>query len=244
MAQQARVLVSAVGPYSTHGHSVVDACVDAGCDYLDVSGEPLFIETVERRLHETARRKGSLVVSAAGFDSVPADMGAQLLADAFVASGWALGSIESFLSVQGPVHGHFATYASAVQGVGAAGDLRRLRRQVARPRLPLLGAPPPRLQRPSWDPSLGAYVASFPGSDASVVKRTLAFNAAHGRPVFHFAANFLMHRVSERVRSLISLRHTPLRPGQALAVTAQSLFAQRGGTVERLPTRSPYARRR
>lgn len=51
------------------------ACIDAGCDYLDICGEPEFMERMEAMYHEKAVGNGSLVVSACGFDSVPAEIG-------------------------------------------------------------------------------------------------------------------------------------------------------------------------
>lgn len=39
-AKQCRVLLNCVGPYRYSGEDVVKACIAAGTDYLDVSGEP------------------------------------------------------------------------------------------------------------------------------------------------------------------------------------------------------------
>ena len=57
------------------GEPVVCACIEGGIDYLDVCGEPEFIERMQFRYNESASQQGSLVVSACGFDSVPADLG-------------------------------------------------------------------------------------------------------------------------------------------------------------------------
>lgn len=40
VAQQTRLLLNCVGPYRYTGEAIVNACVEAGTDYLDVSGEP------------------------------------------------------------------------------------------------------------------------------------------------------------------------------------------------------------
>ena len=40
MAERARLVISAVGPYRLYGEAVVTACVSAGADYFDVCGEP------------------------------------------------------------------------------------------------------------------------------------------------------------------------------------------------------------
>jgi short subunit dehydrogenase-like uncharacterized protein len=85
MANAARVVISTVGPYRRNGINVVDACVNAGTDYADLTGEVLFIRDSIDRFHETAARKGIRVVHSCGFDSIPSDLGALLLHDAAAA---------------------------------------------------------------------------------------------------------------------------------------------------------------
>ena len=40
LAKQSRLILNCVGPYRYSGEDVVKACITAGTDYLDVSGEP------------------------------------------------------------------------------------------------------------------------------------------------------------------------------------------------------------
>ena len=54
---------------------MVCACIEGGIDYLDVCGEPEFMERMAFRYNESAAQQGSLIVSACGFDSIPADLG-------------------------------------------------------------------------------------------------------------------------------------------------------------------------
>uniref|UniRef100_A0A453IKH0 Saccharopine dehydrogenase NADP binding domain-containing protein n=2 Tax=Aegilops tauschii subsp. strangulata TaxID=200361 RepID=A0A453IKH0_AEGTS len=75
VAARARVLLSCAGPFRLHGRQVAAACAEAGADCLDISGEPEFMERVEADLHEVAAKNGSLIVSACGFDSIPAELG-------------------------------------------------------------------------------------------------------------------------------------------------------------------------
>ena len=76
LAESTRVLVTTVGPYVLYGDGVVGACAAAGTDYLDLTGEPEFVDTTYVRHHETAARTGARLIHAAGFDSVPHDLGA------------------------------------------------------------------------------------------------------------------------------------------------------------------------
>ena len=78
MTARAKVLVNAVGPYRKFGLPVVKACLDGGASYLDICGEPEFIEKVDLLYGGTnglAAQNECFVVSGVGFDSIPCDMG-------------------------------------------------------------------------------------------------------------------------------------------------------------------------
>lgn len=75
MAKEGRVVLNCVGPYRFSGRQVVDACIEAGTNCVDVSGEPEFLESVQLNCNEQAEKKGVYIVGACGFDSIPADLG-------------------------------------------------------------------------------------------------------------------------------------------------------------------------
>jgi saccharopine dehydrogenase (NAD+, L-glutamate forming) len=75
IAEQARVVVTTVGPYLRHGDPLVAACAKAGTDYLDLTGEPEFVDRTYVRHHAEAVASGARLVHACGFDSVPHDLG-------------------------------------------------------------------------------------------------------------------------------------------------------------------------
>ncbi|HWE70448.1 MAG TPA: saccharopine dehydrogenase NADP-binding domain-containing protein [Acidimicrobiales bacterium] len=77
LAESARVVISTVGPYIQHGEPVVAACAAAGTDYLDLTGEPEFLDLMYLKYHNTAKATGARLIHAAGFDSMPHDLGAQ-----------------------------------------------------------------------------------------------------------------------------------------------------------------------
>jgi short subunit dehydrogenase-like uncharacterized protein len=77
LAERTRVLVTTVGPYLVHGDPVVAACAKAGTDYLDLTGEPEFVDLTYLRHHARAVETGARLVHACGFDSIPHDLGAQ-----------------------------------------------------------------------------------------------------------------------------------------------------------------------
>jgi short subunit dehydrogenase-like uncharacterized protein len=75
LAERTRVLASTVGPYALHGELVVQACVRAGTDYADITGEPGFVELLQERYGADAERHGVRIVNCCGFESVPPDLG-------------------------------------------------------------------------------------------------------------------------------------------------------------------------
>ena len=76
VAESTRVVVTTVGPYVLYGDGLVAACAAAGTDYLDLTGEPEFVNVSYVRHHRTALDSGARLIHAAGFDSVPHDLGA------------------------------------------------------------------------------------------------------------------------------------------------------------------------
>ena len=76
VAERARVVITTVGPYLEYGEPLVAACAAAGTDYVDLTGEPEFVDRMWLAHHETAVASGARLVHCCGFDSVPHDLGA------------------------------------------------------------------------------------------------------------------------------------------------------------------------
>lgn len=79
LAERCRVVATTVGPYRKYGMPLVEACADAGTDYIDLTGEPLFIRDSIDRCHARAEKSGARIVHCCGFDSIPSDLGVWLL---------------------------------------------------------------------------------------------------------------------------------------------------------------------
>jgi short subunit dehydrogenase-like uncharacterized protein len=76
VAAATRVVITTVGPYIHYGEPLVAACATAGTDYVDLTGEPEFVDLMYIRHHDQAKASGARIVHACGFDSVPHDLGA------------------------------------------------------------------------------------------------------------------------------------------------------------------------
>ena len=116
MARATRVVATTVGPYHRGGLKLVDACVDAGTDYADLTGEVLFVhESMER--HERAANTGARIVHSVGFDSIPSDIGVYLVYEAAKADG--AGELEDTTLV-----------VTAMKGAPSGGTVASLKGQV------------------------------------------------------------------------------------------------------------------
>ena len=82
MASRAKVVLNLVGPYTSYGRPVIDACIEGGAHYLDLSGEMPFVARTTRDAHIRAEEAGVKVVQVCGFESLPPDLGVALAAKA------------------------------------------------------------------------------------------------------------------------------------------------------------------
>ncbi len=79
LCSKTRVLISTVGPYALYGEPVVKACVEAGTDYCDLTGEFQWIRRMIEKYESAAQQSGARIVHCCGFDSVPSDLGVYYL---------------------------------------------------------------------------------------------------------------------------------------------------------------------
>jgi len=82
MAERAQVILTTVGPYQLYGNELVAACAEAGTDYVDLCGEPTWMQQMIAAHSERARSSGARIVFSCGFDSIPFDLGVFFLQEA------------------------------------------------------------------------------------------------------------------------------------------------------------------
>ncbi|WP_438030367.1 saccharopine dehydrogenase family protein [Sorangium sp. So ce233] len=163
MASQARVVLTTVGPYSTRGEPLVEACIRAGTDYADLTGEPEFVDRLLDRHHEAARARGVRIVNCCGFDSIPHDLGVLFTVTKLPAG--------EPIVVEGVVraHGSFSggTWQSLIEIVA---QTRRRKREAGKEH----GARKARglKARIRYEKGLRAWVCPMPSIDPQVVLRS------------------------------------------------------------------------
>jgi short subunit dehydrogenase-like uncharacterized protein len=195
LAESTRVLITTVGPYVTHGEPLVAACAEAGTDYVDLTGEPEFVDRCYARYHARAVQTGARLVHSCGYDSIPHDLGVYFTVRQLPA-GVPL-RVRGFVRVHGRFSG--GTFQSAITGfsrvrhnVAAHRERRRLEPRPADRRARSVGG------RLHHDKDAHAWVMPLPTIDGQVVARSARALDRYG-PDFtytHFAA-------ARKLRSLL-----------------------------------------
>jgi short subunit dehydrogenase-like uncharacterized protein len=169
LAASTRVVITTVGPYLEYGEPLVAACAAAGTDYVDLTGEPEFVDRMYLAHHDQAVATGARLVHACGFDSIPHDLGAWFTVQQ-------LGSSDP-ITVRGVVRaaGQFSggTFHSALGQFSRARQMREA--MVARRKKE--GRPEGRKSRavagkPHRDSTLGLWLLPMPTIDPFVVARS------------------------------------------------------------------------
>jgi short subunit dehydrogenase-like uncharacterized protein len=186
VAASSRVVATTVGPYLNFGEPLVAACARAGTDYVDLTGEPEFVDRMYVRHHEGAAGTGARIVHACGFDSIPHDLGVLFTVEQ-LPEGVPL-RVRGFVRAGGkPSAGTFHSAVTSFGRLRQAGTAHVERRRVE-PR------PARRVSSikdiPVYERSLGAWALPLPTIDPQVVKRSAAALDRYG-PDFaygHYAA--------------------------------------------------------
>lgn len=202
LAAQTRVVLTTVGPYAEHGEPLVAACIKEGTHYVDITGEPDFVDGLLDRHHAAARERGVRIVSCCGFDSIPHDLGALFTVKQLPRS--APITVEGFVRAKGTFSG--GTWQSAI---GAMGNLRG---RKSRPRAEALSGRKVRGIKPRirHEARLHAWVCPMPTIDPQIVLRSARALDVYG-PDFRYG-----HYV--QIRSGLSLAGLVVGVGAVVAL--------------------------
>ncbi|MFJ8273228.1 saccharopine dehydrogenase family protein [Streptomyces sp. NPDC094154] len=209
LARHARVLATTVGPYTAVGEELVAACADSGTDYLDLCGEPEFVDLVYVRHDARARETGARLVHACGFDSVPADLGVYFTVRQ-LPEGVPL-TVDGFVRVDAAFSG--GTLASALSQFARPLRVRAAARDRARHEPRLLGRRAvTSTGAPRFAGEVGAWAVPLPVIDPQIVRRS-------ARVLERYGPDF-------RYRHYAAVRRLPVAVGGAAALGAVMAAAQ------------------
>jgi short subunit dehydrogenase-like uncharacterized protein len=191
MAASTQVVITTVGPYLKYGEPVVAACAAAGTDYVDLTGEPEFVDRMWLGYHAEAEQTGARLVHSCGFDSIPHDLGA-LFTVMQMPEGVPL-RVEGFVRAGGTFSG--GTYHSAVnamarlrQGRQAASERKRAEPRPVGRKVGSIVGPPRRVE------AAGGWVLPMPTIDPQVVLRSAAALDRYG-PDFRYGHYLAIKRL-------------------------------------------------
>jgi short subunit dehydrogenase-like uncharacterized protein len=177
------VVISTVGPYMLYGEPLVAACAKAGTDYVDLTGEPEFVDRMYVLHHDAAVASGARIVHACGFDSIPHDAGAYFTVQQ-------LGDTEP-ITLRGVVRSNATfsggTFHSALTQMSRPKQMRDAMAQRRKKE----GRPSGRKVRavagkPHRDRELGYWLLPLPTIDPFVVTRSAAALPSYG-PDFRYS---------------------------------------------------------
>jgi short subunit dehydrogenase-like uncharacterized protein len=195
LAASAKVVITTVGPYIEYGEPVVAACAAEGTDYVDLTGEPLFMDLMYLRHHEEAERSGARIVHACGFDSIPQDLGVHFTVQQ-LPEGVPI-HVDGYVRAGGGASG--GTVASALGIMGRFREAQKVHRQ----RREREGDPPGRRVRlrpgrPRQEDVVGAWLLPMPTIDPQIVRMSAAALERYG-PDFSYSAYIGVRRLPAAV---------------------------------------------
>jgi short subunit dehydrogenase-like uncharacterized protein len=191
VAASTAVVLSTAGPFALYGSALVASCAAHRTHYVDITGETPWVRELIDRHHARAVRDGTRIIPCCGFDSVPSDLGAWLVAEAV----WQQHrepcvSVKACHSMRGGLNG--GTLASALNMMESGqdkkvADLFLLNPPGTTPRNPAEHADP---VAPHRDADFDAWVGPFVMGpiNTRVVRRTAALMKARGDSAYdgHF----------------------------------------------------------
>lgn len=137
------IVLHCAGPFVHTSKPMVDACLAAGAHYLDITGEIDVFEAIFAR-HDEARRRGVTLIPGIGFDVVPTDCLAAMLAYrlpdanelllAFHPTGTSLSRGTTKTMLEGLGRGGAVRRDAKIEKVGMLHDVREIRFK-SRPRM-------------------------------------------------------------------------------------------------------------
>jgi short subunit dehydrogenase-like uncharacterized protein len=184
LAESTAVVITTVGPYLTYGEPLVAACAAAGTDYVDLTGEPEFVDRMWLGYHAQARDTGARIIHCCGFDSIPHDLGAWFTVQQLPA-GVPL-KVEGFVRAGGNFSG--GTFHSAITAMSrmraSRGIAQQRREHETRPAGRRIGSTHERVHRFNFA-GKSMWAVPMPTVDPQIVRRSAAALERYG-PDFRY----------------------------------------------------------
>lgn len=198
IASAARVVITTVGPYVKYGEALVAACAAAGTDYVDLTGEPEFVDRMYVGYHQQAVASGARIVHACGLDSIPHDLGV-LFTVLHLPEGVPL-RVRGMLRAggrpsSGTLHSAITGISRPLQAKRASSARKDLEARPVGRKVRAAARPPHRDEETGW------WLTPLPTLDPLVVRRSAAALERYG-PDFEYAHYAAVRRLPVLVAGL------------------------------------------
>ncbi|MGB3622375.1 MAG: saccharopine dehydrogenase NADP-binding domain-containing protein [Ketobacter sp.] len=209
MAGKSKVVITTVGPYLKYGEALVEACIETGTHYVDLTGEPEFVEGLEHDYQAEAEAKKVKIINSCGFDSIPHDLGALYTVHALnkelgeQSAGKLPVKVEGFVQARGTFSG--GTWHSAITQFSRFREYQKKRKSWKKAKNSI---PTDRRRSRVMKPSVKyckpyqAWACPLPTIDPQVVKRTAASRKEFG-PDFEYGHYVLVKQLPKLVGGII-----------------------------------------
>lgn len=225
MAQQAKVILTSVGPYQNYGTELLAACAENGTDYVDLCGEPAWMHDTIQNYQEKAQNSGARIVHSCGFDSIPFDLGVYLTQKA---------AIEQFGGPCSTIRGRVRKIKGTWSGGTAASFMTTMARAKKEPEVlnwlknPFLltpgfeGAAQPTGHKPIEEKDIGSWSAPFMMASINtknIHRSNVLLNQLYGES-FRYDEMMLTgpgeqgQQIAEHVANSKPLGDNPPKPGE------------------------------
>lgn len=189
------VMINCAGPFVVTATPIMDACIECGLHYFDITGEMVVFEAAHQR-HERARQAGVILCPGVGFDIVPSDMIAALLKQAIpdathLSLAFDFGTVPSLgtarTGVQTIGDGGIISVNGKIENVGHGYKMR----QIPFPISPSWGTSVP------WGDVFTAYISTgIPNTIVYIaLPRVVCWSFAWINPIRHFLARPTMQKM-------------------------------------------------
>lgn len=105
MVAQCKVIITAAGPFARYGTPVVQACVELGTDYCDITGESPWVRDMIGLYDDKAKASGARIVHHCGHDCVPWDLMTMMLAKKLKEKGEQMKRVDMYDDLKGQASG-------------------------------------------------------------------------------------------------------------------------------------------
>ncbi|XP_037946863.1 saccharopine dehydrogenase-like oxidoreductase isoform X1 [Teleopsis dalmanni] len=83
MTSKCQVLINCCGSYNRTAEDIIKSCLSTRTHYVDICNDVHFLELLQLKYHEEAKRRNVYIIFACGFKGLPMDVGFNFLRDNF-----------------------------------------------------------------------------------------------------------------------------------------------------------------